>query len=117
MVLPWAIVAGGVIVAASGAGLHLAARGSFASYDAEIEKCPIGCVPSVSVAGQRQQGDAMQGAAMAAYAIGGVALTVGAVLVYLNRLQPYQSLGVVTPQVTVAPLLGPNPGATILVSF
>ncbi|MHB8875343.1 MAG: hypothetical protein ACYC8T_16785 [Myxococcaceae bacterium] len=121
--VPWAVVAGGAALAGGGYGLHSAARGSFAGYDQQIRECAAsqvetgGCVPSVAVAGQRQRGDALQAAAIASYAVGGAALATGAVLVYLNRLQPFRTSVGVTPQVTVAPVIGPSPGATALVTF
>ena len=119
--LPWVVVGAGAVLAASGVGLHLSARNAFKSYDDGVTACVKpdtgGCVPSVSLAGTRSRGDTMQGIALAAYGIGGAALVTGAVLVYLNRLQPYRTTVGVTPTVTLVPLLGPAPGAALFVAF
>jgi len=51
--------------------------------------------------------------------VGGAALVTGAVLVYLNRLQPYQkSVGVAAPKVSLVPSLGPSgAGATLFIEL
>ncbi len=120
--VPWTFVAAGVVVAGGGVGLHLAAKNAFRVYDSEIAGCSVGsttngCVPGLDVAATRSRGDTYQALAITAYAVGGAALATGAVLLYLNRLQPYRTTVGVTPQVSVVPLLGPNPGATLLVTF
>lgn len=120
--VPWTVVAAGAVLAGTGVALHLGARDSFEQFDKAIAGCVRpdtgGCVPSVGIAGMKQRGEALQGVAITSYFLAGAALTTGAVLVYMNRLQPYQrSLGV-TPQVTIAPILGPGGGgATLVVGF
>ncbi len=122
-VMPWLVVAGGAIVAGSGAALHLSARDSFNAYDRGITSCVNattgGCTPDVALAGRKSSGDTMQGIGMAMYGIGGAALITGAVLVYLNRLTPYHSttVGVTPTTVSLIPLLGPAPGAALFVAF
>ncbi len=119
--MPWIPVIAGAVLAASGSGLHLSARDAFKSYDQGITECARmdtgGCVPPVALAATRARGDTFQGLAMAAYGIGGAALVTGAVLVYLNRLQPYRATVGVTPTVSLIPLLGPAPGAALFVEF
>ncbi len=120
-VLPWLVVGAGAVFAGSAAGLHLSARDAFKSYDSGIAACVKadtgGCVPSVSLAGIKSRGDTMQGIGLAMYGIGGAALITGAVLVYLNRLQPYRATLEITPTVTLVPRLGPAPGAALFVAF
>lgn len=86
---PWAVVGAGVALAAGGTLMHLTARDDYAKFDTAIAACG-GCVPESSVAGQRTRGDTLQTGAFVGYGLGGAALVTGAVLVYLNRLQPYQ---------------------------
>ncbi|WP_164014085.1 hypothetical protein [Pyxidicoccus trucidator] len=86
---PWAVVGTGVALAAGGALLHAGARSDYTGFDTAIASCG-GCVPEPAVANQRTRGDTLQTGAFAAYGVGGAALVTGAVLVYLNRLQPHQ---------------------------
>ncbi|MBS1149907.1 MAG: hypothetical protein H6Q89_1605 [Myxococcaceae bacterium] len=120
--IPWAVVAGGAAVAAGGAAMHLGARDAFKAYDTGVTGCSAGsstggCVPSVALAGQRQRGETLQALAVTSYVVGGAALTAGAVLVYLNRLQPYRATVAPVPTVSIAPMLGPATGATLFVTF
>ncbi|MFP2906872.1 hypothetical protein ACLESD_17860 [Pyxidicoccus sp. 3LFB2] len=104
---PWAVVGTGVALAAGGALLHAGARSDYTGFDTAIATCG-GCVPEAAVAQQRTRGDTLQTGAFAAYGLGGAALVTGAVLVYLNRLQPHQvdpsEASKATPSVT--PSLG-----------
>lgn len=121
--IPWTVLAGGAVVTGASVGLHMAARSGYQSYDQAIQGCldPVtgGCNPSLDVAQQKSSADALQAVAIVGYAVGGAALVTGAVLVYLNRLQPYQkSVTVGAPTVTLVPTLGPSgAGATLFVGF
>jgi hypothetical protein len=86
---PWAVVGAGAALAAGGTLMHMTARDDYAKFDTAIAACG-GCVPETSVAGQRTRGDTLQTGAFVAYGVSGAALVTGAVLLYLNRLQPYQ---------------------------
>ena len=82
-----------------------------------------GCVPPSDVEGKRSTGNTLQAAAIGSYAVGGAAVVAGAVLVYINRLQPYQ----VTPtleqkdsatELSIAPLFGNGvSGASATIRF
>ncbi|MEW5743339.1 MAG: PEGA domain-containing protein [Myxococcota bacterium] len=120
--IPWAVVAGGAIVTGASVGLHLAARSGYQEYDQGIQMCldPVtgGCTPPLELSQKRSGADALQAVAIVGYAVGGAALVTGAVLVYLNRLQPYQRSVSVGPQVTLLPSFGPTgAGATLFVEF
>ncbi|MCC6335347.1 MAG: hypothetical protein IT380_15325 [Myxococcales bacterium] len=120
--IPWAVVAGGAIVTGTSVGLHLAARSGYQSYDQGIQGCldPVtgGCTPSLELSQKKSSADSLQAVAIVGYAVGGAALVTGAVLVYLNRLQPFQKSVNVGPQVTLVPSLGPaGAGATLFVQF
>jgi hypothetical protein len=106
---PWVVVGAGVALAAGGGLLHLQARDSFRQFDLGVEACG-GCVPDTGLADTRVRGDTMQTLAIGGYAVGGAALVTGAVLVYMNRLQPYRVNPVDTAKseqpVSIMPLLG-----------
>jgi hypothetical protein len=125
--VPWTVLLAGVAVAGGSVGLHFAADGAYKEFDRGINDCgaadPLvgGCVPSLELQAKKQSGDTLQTLAFVGYSVGGVAIVTGAILLYVNRLQPYrrQQVDVVnTPQVTVAPMVGPNGGgAAVHVSF
>ena len=110
---PWAVVGTGVALAAGGVFMHTTARDEFSSFDTAIASCG-GCVPEPAVAARRSRGDTLQTAAFATYGVSGAALVTGAVLVYLNRLQPHQvdpSEAAKTPaRASVTPYLGAGGG-------
>ncbi len=108
---PWAVVGTGVALAAGGVLMHTTARGDFARFDTAITDCG-GCVPAPAVAEQRSRGDTLQKGAFAAYGLGGAALVTGAVLLYVNRLQPHQvDLSEASkPSASVTPYLGAGGG-------
>jgi hypothetical protein len=93
--IPWTVLGTGVALAAGGLGLHLTARSQFGAYDRGIEGCTDamtgGCVPSLDLAALATQGRSQQAGAMTLYGIGGAAIVTGAVLLYVNRLQPYRA--------------------------
>jgi hypothetical protein len=72
---------------------------------------PNGCVPASSVKGNKDSGAGLQSGAVALYAVGGAVATTGLVLLYVNRLQPYQP-GDFTKKVDVSlvPVIGPGTG-------
>ncbi len=120
---PWTAVGAGTALVLGGAAMHAGARGAYAKFDEGITGCidPLtgGCRPGVAVAGAKQQGDTLQTLAVGGYVLGGAALAAGGVLLYLNRLQPYQ---VAVPggqaEVTVVPVLTPSfGGAAATVRF
>ncbi|NMO23337.1 hypothetical protein, partial [Pyxidicoccus fallax] len=111
---PWAVVGTGVALAAGGVLMHSTARDDYSKFDTAIASCG-GCVPEPAVADHRSRGDTLQTAAFAAYGVGGAALVTGAVLLYLNRLQPIQvdpSEAAKSPKVSagVTPYLGAGGG-------
>lgn len=125
--IPWTVLLAGVAVAGGSVGLHFAADGAYKQYDQGINDCanadPLvgGCVPTLDLQAKKQSGDTLQSLAFVGYSVGGAAIVTGAILLYVNRLQPYrrQQVDVVNkPQVTVAPLVGPGGGgASVHVSF
>lgn len=122
--VPYGVLVAGLVVAGAGGGLHYGAKASFDDFDKTVaagQDGKVGMVPTADLTAKRSQGDAMQGIAMACYGVGGAAVVAGAVLLYLNRLIPYQDTAPAPeapkgdepapapePQVSVLPLLGPD---------
>lgn len=120
--IPWAVVGAGALVGGAGGLLHYGAHESFKDFDAGIDACG-GCVPSAEVAGMRDSGHTLQAAAIGSYVLGGAAVVGGAVLVYLNRLQPYQinpgaEQSDSSPALSFAPIFGNGvSGASATIRF
>ena len=122
--IPWVVMTGGVVLAGSSLGLHMSSRNIFMDYDSDILECidPMtgGCTPSSAVTQKRIQAQALQVVSYVGYALSGAALAVGSVLLYMNRLQPYQkTVDIETqPKVYLLPSVGPSGiGAALSVSF
>lgn len=126
---PWAVVGGGVAVAAAGGLLHWRSIGNYADYDQGVEeKCAAGCEPGnpefVALRAIRDRADLQQNAAIGSYALGGTALMTGVVLVYLNRLRVFRldipgEEGSAEPAaLSLVPLISPDgAGATAAFRF
>jgi tetratricopeptide (TPR) repeat protein len=120
--IPWAVVTGGAIVTGASVGLQLSAQSAYQAYDQGIQGCldsvTGGCIPSAELSQKRASGDALQAVAITGYVVGGAALVTGAVLLWVNRLQPYQKSVDVKPTVVLLPVLGPSgAGATLSIGF
>lgn len=120
--IPFVILGAGVAIAGGGLGLHLSARGQFTQYDRRIESCldPAtgGCVPSLDVAALRGSGQSQQAGAMVLYGVGGAAIAAGAVLLYINRPQPYRADTKVETALRLLPFWTPSAaGASLFVNF
>jgi hypothetical protein len=112
---PWAVVAGGAVLAAGGAVIHLQAKSSYDEFDNHIIACG-GCIPPPDVTDKRTKGDSLQTLAYGTYAVGGAALATGLVLAFINRSQPYTISPnelVSEPGVTVAPLVSKDEGGVL----
>jgi hypothetical protein len=130
--VPWSVVGGGVAVAGVGALLHLQAANDIKNFDQGIGQCG-GCVPSTDLASKKSQGGTFQNVAIGSYIAGGAVVATGAVLLYMNRLQPYRidtstdvdgapstksDDAAAKPEVSVAPYIAPNQGGvTALARF
>lgn len=120
--IPFATLGVGAALAGGGVGLHLSARSQFAAYDRGVEGCVDqatgGCVPSLALAALRTQGQGQQAGAIALYGIGGAAVAAGAVLLYVNRPQPYRADVKLESSLLLLPTVGPNgAGASLFLSF
>ncbi len=112
--IPWTVLGSGVLVGAVGGLLHFEGIQNVNQYNsaASASSCiPNGCVPNSSVAGYKSNGATLQGAAMAFYGVGAAAATTGLVLLYVNRLQPYQPADPTKRvEVSLLPVFGPGLG-------
>jgi hypothetical protein len=114
--MPWAVLAGGVVLAGVGGILHWQASESYKSYDAGINMCAMGsasggCMPNSGLAGKKTTGDGLQAGAFAMYAVGGAVVITGGVLAYLNRARPVRlNPGETDHKLTVIPVVGPGVG-------
>jgi len=122
--VPWLVVGLGAVVAGGGAILHASSSGAFKAFDQGINACVAqdtgGCRPSVALLARKQTGDTLQALGITSYFVGGAALITGAVLVYLNRLQPFEVAAPSSgkPEVTLVPVLTPGgAGAAAFVRF
>lgn len=109
---PWAVVGGGVAVAAVGGLLHVGAKNKFDDFDAGIVACG-GCTPTGDLASTRDSAELLQGLAVSAYVLGAAVVASGAVMAYANRAKTYR----ISPEeleaerrgrITVVPALGPE---------
>lgn len=119
---PWAVVAGGVVVAAAAIPLQLRATDNFDRFTAAVDaECGSQrCTPSDSVLEIQDKARLQNRAAIAMWITGGTALAGGLLLTYLNRErtelieQPDGS----SSGVSVAPLLGRGwRGVSVRASF
>lgn len=118
--IPFAVLGVGAAIAAGGVGLHLSARNQFAAYDRGIQGCVDsltgGCVPPLDLAAMKTQGQGQQAGAMVLYGVGGAAIATGAVLLYINRPQPYRADVKVESAVFLVPTIGPDGAGAMLLS-
>jgi hypothetical protein len=113
---PWAVVGASAAVALAGGAVHWQARESYRAFDGQIEaQCAQGCRPGPEISHLRTRGDLLQQVAIGSYAVGGAAALTGAVLVYMNRLQPYRldSNDNDGQKVGIAPLVGDGAGGVL----
>ncbi len=123
-VFPWAVVAGGAVAAGTGGFLHSQAAQNFRRFDAEVGTCGQaspsgGCPPGQTPVQLERQGRTQQTLAYVGYGVGAAALAGGAILVYANRLQPYQvNATSIELEAVIVPSVGPDgAGAFAVIRF
>ncbi len=118
---PWAVVGGGVLVAAVGIPLRGASLSARDQYEAEVAAlCPSGCRPDTlpgSVLDLEQRSARYNRFEVAAYTAGAAVALTGAVMVYLNRERRIE-LHESGERITAAPWLSRDEaGLAVRVSF
>ena len=88
--IPWSVLGGGVVVAAIGAPVYLAAGSSLDKYDAAVTSdCPHGCIAGTPAAQRvmdlKSHADAQETAAISLFVAGGAIAATGFVMVILNQ--------------------------------
>ena len=88
--IPWSVLGGGVVVAAVGAPVYLAAGSSLDRYDAAVTAdCPHGCIAGTpaakTVMDLKSHADAQETAAISLFVAGGAIAATGFVMVILNQ--------------------------------
>ncbi len=101
---PWAVVGGGLGIAAIGVPLYFFARQNMTEYDSRFSSdCPMGCnadaVPAAT-ADFETRAKLQNTSAVSLFIAGGVAATSGALLLYLNRPRAFRVKEVQTEQGT-----------------
>jgi hypothetical protein len=90
---PVLVTAAGGAFLIAGAILSIEARDRFKAFDDQVRNdptCTMGCLPSSDLTSIRDRGHLYQNLAAVSYAVGGVALAGGALLLYMNRSIPYR---------------------------
>jgi hypothetical protein len=130
--MPYSVMGAGAVVGIVGGLFLLSASSTYDEYDTQVTRCNMdhqngGC-PTTDAKGQslidmRKSGDTKRTVGYVGYGVAGAAVVTGAVLLWLNRRQPYQ----IRPEdleeekthgVAIAPLVTPEmTGATVLGHF
>jgi hypothetical protein len=94
--VPWAVIGGGAAFALGGGLMQLSANSSFKDFDNTIARCNsastggnMGCTES-GLADIKSSGETKRTIGNVGYGLGAAAIVGGALLLYLNREQPYQ---------------------------
>jgi len=119
---PWAVVGTGAALLAGGGLLHGRVREDYGAFDIGIMQCgengEVGCIPRGHLADLRSRGESLQKMAVGSYVVGGAAVVTGAVLLYLNRPQPYRIIpGQSSDAVRIEPLVGSANGAQVTIHY
>jgi hypothetical protein len=114
---PWAVVAGGAAIVASGGILHSRSSSNFEAYDDDFIRLPCvttegstGCAKDdlpPSMGERLDRARLQQKLAIGGYAVGGAILATGAVLLYMNRPRTIEEAPN-TSQISIAPDVSPS---------
>jgi hypothetical protein len=106
-----------VVVGLTAGAIELSAQSSYDDFNARVASCntmAAGC-PSAThpeILSLRDSGDTKRTYGYVGYGVAGAAVVTGAVLLYLNRRQPYQisaeELNATPAPVAVAPIVSPE---------
>ena len=109
--LPYAIMAAGAVIAVTGFLFRQGAVAAFADFNRRVNSCMTlmngGCPLSEDLTAVRARGYTLQGFELGAFALGGAIAATGAILLYVNRLQPYK-INLDVKSATLAPFILPG---------
>lgn len=124
---PWAVMGGGVVASAAGGAFYLLSTRNLDAYDnGVIAACPNGCAidspEHQGLVGKRDSGELQNKFMIGSLVAGGLAVSTGLVLVFLNRprvkhVEGGKTQSVSEPQVSFSPLLGGGSGALTELSW
>jgi hypothetical protein len=127
--MPYAVIAGGVVVGGVGALMQLSAQSSYDDYDKEIARCNGesmngGCEKLAAITDLKDSGNTKRTLGYVGYGLAGAAVITGAVLIYLNRETTYEITAdeykrqLREKPVSVVPMVAPgSAGAMVLGRF
>jgi hypothetical protein len=114
--LPYTVLGAGAVVGIVGGVLELSAQSSYDTFNARVASCKtdtMGCPTNTpGIQDERDSGDTKRTLGYVGYSVAGAAIATGAVILYMNRRQPYR----ITPeqleqekgQVSVTPIVSPE---------
>lgn len=119
---PYIFLGAGVVAGATGALLEHSAQSSYDQFNAKVAACntpTTGCsIKTPGITSLRDSGDTKRLAGFVGYGAAGAAAVTGAILLWVNRREPYQispeQLNATPGALAVAPLVSPEAvGATV----
>jgi hypothetical protein len=123
---PYVVVGAGALVAGGGALFEHLAQSDYDKYNAKVGACntsSAGCsIKTPGIQSLHDSGDTKRTIGFIGYGVGAAAAVTGAVLLYVNRREPYQisaeQLNATPGGVAVAPLVSPDAvGASVMGHF
>jgi hypothetical protein len=113
---PYAVLGAGAVVGLAAGGLELSAQSSYDQFNTAVAKCntmSAGCpISTPGITSLRDSGDTKRVIGYVGYGIAGAAVATGAVLLWINRQQPYQigaeELNATPAPIAIAPIVSPE---------
>jgi hypothetical protein len=110
--LPWSVVGGGLAIALGGGAMHWRAAGNFESFDQafNVTCASNGCLQSEvpALTEQLDRAELQQKIALTSYIVGGVAVTTGLVMVFLNQPRFIRKDRAGSKDVSFTPMVAPD---------
>jgi len=113
---PYVVAGAGAVVGLVAGGLELSAQSSYDQFNTKVAACntmSAGCLTSTpGITSLRDSGDTKRTIGYVGYGIAGAAIATGAVLLWVNRRQPYQisaeELEPTPAPIAIAPIVSPE---------
>lgn len=113
---PYVVVGAGAVVGLTAGALELSAQSSYDQFNARVASCntvSAGCPTTTpGIVTLRNSGDTKRTLGYVGYGVAGAAVATGAVLLYINRRQPYQisaeELNATPAPIALAPIVSPE---------
>ncbi len=124
--VPYAVMGAGVVAGLVSSSLELSAQSSYDAFNAKVAACntpAMGCpINTPGITKLRDRGDTKRTLGYVGYGVAGAAFATGAVMLWVNRRQPYQvsaeQLSEPSAPIAVVPIVSPEmAGAMVQGSF